>query len=111
MPDFSIVCECTTKATELDGTRHSDKSEWSEVKAPDNHVINKEKVTVDWIGRNGSENDVDIKYEDWEEIVADTGLEYPRKLLARCEARSPRGHASGRGWSKVRISGDFVKYK
>lgn len=108
---FSIASECTTKETGLDGVRHSCNSDWSTNTAPEDHVINRDTVKVEWLSDAGSSNDVDIEYDDWVEIVAGTGLKFPRTIKVSVSARGPRGHASGRGWSKVKVTGDYVKYR
>jgi hypothetical protein len=108
---FELRAECTTKETGWDGVRHSCQSGWDSVQAPENHVINRDTVTVTWESDAGSENDYDIVYDDWVEIIDGTGLKFPRTIRLRVSARGPKGHFGGRGWSKVRVNGNFVKYK
>ncbi len=108
-PDFTLTPECTTKATGLDGVRHNCTSEWSTVTAPENHVINRDSVKATWLSDNGSENRHDIKYDDWVTVIAD--LTFPQTMSVRVYALGPKGHGGGRGWSRVRITGTFTKYK
>lgn len=111
MASFELTCECTTKETGGDGVRHSCESNWDRNTAPENHVINKEKVNVEWLSQAGSENSYDMSWDDWVEIVPGTGLEFPRTVNVRVRARGPKGRFSGRGWSKIKVTGDYVKYK
>jgi hypothetical protein len=108
---FELVAECMTKETGGDGIRHDSWSEWEKVTAPENHVINNnpQKLHYEWLSAYGSENYHEEIFEDWVDVVP--GLQFPRTFKFRVYARGPKGHFSGRGWSKLKISGEFAKYK
>ena len=109
MAGFDIWSEITSDATEASGARHSAWSGWDKNTAPADHVINNNTVRVEWHGQNGSENSYDLVYEDSIEIVPIPGLKLPSTVKVRTYARSPKGHTSGRGWSKIKVVGDYVK--
>ncbi|MBM4433174.1 MAG: hypothetical protein FJ025_04165 [Chloroflexi bacterium] len=111
MAGFEIWAECTTKETGGDGVRHSCESGWDTNTAPDGHVINRDTVKVEWHSQAGSENDYDLVYDDWVEIVPGTNLKFPRTIKVRTSARGPKGLWAGRGWSKIKVIGEYVKYK
>ena len=111
MPDFSLKAECTTKETGIDGVRHGCTSDWDQITAPAGYVINRDTIKVNWSHQMGSENSYSIVYDDWVEILPGSGLKAPRTIKMRVRARGPKGPLSGRGQSKISISGDFAKYK
>lgn len=112
MAGFEIWSEITTESTDLDGARHSATSGWDTNTAPANHVINQNTVKVEWASQNGSENSYDLIYEGWVEIVPGTLLKFPTTIKVRTYARSPKGKFGvGRGWSKIKVTGEYVKYK
>lgn len=111
MASFEIWSEVTTEATGADGVRHSKHSGWDVNTAPPGHVINRDTVKVEWHSQNGSENSYDLVYDDWEVIVPGTDLKFPRTIKVRTYARSNKGFSSGRGWSKIRVTGEYVKYQ
>lgn len=112
MAGFEIVSEVTTRETDFDGTRHSDWSDWTSTTAPAGHVINQNEVKVEWLSDNGSENSHEIIYENLVEIIPGTGIKLPQTIKVRTYARSPKGMGwVGRGWSKIKVTGQFVKYK
>lgn len=108
---FEIISEVTTKATACSGERDSDWSGWSKNTAPDGHIINRDTVKVEWLSDAGSENTYEMTYDDWVEIISGTGIKFPRTINVRVFARSSKGHCAGRGWSKVKFTGVYVKYK
>jgi len=107
---LEIAAECTTKSTEPSGKRNSCRSEWSILRAPDGHVFVKDDLEIHWEGKNGSENEAFVEWDDEVEIIKGTGIEMPQTLRVAVRARSPKGHASGRGWSKVKFVVPYVKY-
>jgi hypothetical protein len=112
MAGFELVSEVTTKATDLDGARHSAWSDWSSTTAPDSHVINHNEVKVEWLSDNGSENTYQMVFDGWVEIVPGTGLKFPQTIKVQTYARSPKGmFGVGRGWTKIKFTGAFIKYK
>ncbi|MGB7412810.1 MAG: hypothetical protein WA902_01240 [Thermosynechococcaceae cyanobacterium] len=111
MAGFELSSEVTTKSTDFDGSRHPAWSEWSSAAAPDNHVINHNEVKVEWISDNGSENTYQMIFSDWVELIAGSGLKAPRTIKVQTYARSPKGSLAGRGWTKIKFTGKFVKYK
>jgi hypothetical protein len=112
MAGFEIVSEVTTRETDFDGTRHSDWSDWTSTTAPAGHVINQNEVKVEWLSDNGSENSHEIIYENLVEIIPGTGIKLPQTIKVRTYARSPKGKCwVGRGWSKIKVTGEFTKYK
>jgi hypothetical protein len=111
MAGFEIVSEVTTDSTDLDGTRHPAWSEWSSTTAPDDHVINHNDVKVEWLSDNGTDNTYQMIFDDWIELIAGTGLKAPRTIKIQTYARSRKGLLAGRGWTKIKFTGAFVKYK
>lgn len=119
--DFILKAECTTKATEPNGTRHSCTSQADLLNAPDGCVFNDRELETEdtdndgigwkWIGKNGSENDVYFKFSNPIEIIPGTGLTYPKTVEFWVHARSPKGHSSGRGWSRAIAGGQFIRYR
>jgi hypothetical protein len=110
MASFEIWSETTTEPTGIDGVRHDSWSGWDVNTAPNGHVINRDTVTVVWHSDAGSENTYELIYDDWVEILPGTELKFPRTIKIRTFARGPKGPAAGRGWSKIQVSGDYVKY-
>jgi hypothetical protein len=111
---FEIASEVTTEGTDLDGSRHTAWSEWTSTTAPTDFVINNSagQVKTEWISDNGSENDVEIVFADYVEVLPGTGVLLPQTIKVRTYARSPRGFGgAGRGWSKVKVTGSYVKYR
>jgi hypothetical protein len=111
MASFEIWSEIITKETGGDGVRDSAWSGWDVNKAPPDHVINRDTVKVEWHSQNGSENSYDLVYDGWVELVPGTNLKFPQTIKVRTFARSPKGHWTGRGWSKIKVTGDYVKYR
>lgn len=114
MAGFEIRSEATTAGTEWDGTRHSAWSGWDAVTAPVDHVINTSQgmIKVEWHSQSGSENNYEIIYADEVDITpTNVGIKLPRTIKVRTYARSPKGSSAGRGWSKIKVTGEFVKYR
>lgn len=110
MAGFEIWSEVTTKETGADGVRHSKWSGWDKNTAPKNHVIDDRKVKVEWQSDAGSENTYEMVFENYVEIVPGTELTFPQTIKVRSFARGPKGHLSGRGWSKIKVTGPYIKY-
>jgi len=110
MADFNIQSEITTDDTGANGVRDARFSDWETVIAPVNHVINRDTVSSVELSGNGDEHRAEIVYDEWVEIVPNTGLQFPRKISVRTYALGPSGHWAGRGWAKYAVSGNFVKY-
>jgi hypothetical protein len=109
---FEINSEVTTEPTGGDGVRDSQWSGWDVNTAPPDHVINDRSVKVQWLSDAGSENTYDLVYEDHESIVPGApDLKFPRTIKVRTFARGPKGNWSGRGWSKIKVTGDYIKYR
>jgi hypothetical protein len=112
MAGFEIVSEVSTRETDFDGTRHDAWSDWTSNTAPADHVINHNEVKIEWLSDNGSENRQEVIYENWVELVPGTGLKFPQSIKVQTYARSPSGKFwVGRGWSKVKVTGTYVKYR
>lgn len=112
MAGFEIVSEVSTRETDFDGTRHDAWSDWTSNTAPADHVIKQNEVKVEWLSDSGSENTHEIIYENFVELISGTGIKFPQTIKVRTYARSPKGIGwVGRGWSKVKVTGEYVKYK
>jgi len=107
----TIHTEVTTKGTEWNGKRHSATSDWTTFTAPAGYVIVEKEVQTAWKGRNGSENRVDVTFDDYVEIVPGTGIKQPRTVRIRSHARSPRHHHGARGWTKADVIVRQVKFQ
>ena len=107
-----ISVECTTKATGFDGVRHSCMSEPSVLTAPKGHVFVENSLEVKEISGAGSlrkEERCIEKLSDYVEIIPDTGIKQPTRLELKAKARGPKGHGSGRGWAKCRVTINLVR--
>ena len=111
MANFEIDSEIITKPTGADGVRDSAWSGWDSNTAPPDHVINRDTVRVEWLSQTGSENSYDLVYDDWVELVPGTNLKFPQTIKVRTYARGPKGYLTDRGWSKIKVTGDYVKYR
>jgi len=107
----SLASEVTTKGTNLNGTRESADSEWSKVTVPEGFVIVEKKTKVHELSAAGSEHDCEVKYEDYVEVIAGTGITQPRTILVKTHARSPKNEHGARGWMKVKVEYEAVRYK
>lgn len=94
-----VVVECVTDATGGSGRRHGCDTAWSVVRAPQGYFIKTSSHTLRAEG-NGSEHDCFFNFGDPVEILPGLGVTQPTSFSARAHARSPKGHFSGRGWSK-----------
>lgn len=108
---LEIAAECTTKETALDGKRYSCRSDWSTLKAPPGHVFIKDDLEVNWTSKSGSENSYAVQWDDEVEVIPGTGIELPTTMQVQVRARSPKGPASGRGWSKAKFVVPITKYR
>ncbi len=108
--EFDYRAECTTEATGGDGVRHSCRSEWSTHTVPSGYVYIENKLEKGTTSDAGSENYCEHEFSDLVEVVSGTGITQPRTLKVRAVARSPKGHFTGRGWSKCYFRGVYVKY-
>ena len=87
-------------------------SGWASFTAPPEHVIDDTTVEVEWQGRAGSENRYEIAFDEHLAIVPGVpGLIFPRIIKVRTYARCPEGHLDGRGWSKIKVMGDYMRYR
>ncbi len=107
----TIHTEVTTKGTEWNGKRHSATSDWTTFTVPAGHVIVQNEVKTVWKSRAGSENRVDIEFDDYVEIVPGTGIKQPRTIRVRSHARSPRHDRGARGWTKADVIFRQVKVR
>lgn len=109
MASFELWSEITTDATGANGVRHDARSGWDSTTAPPGWVIDDRSVRVEWHGQNGSENDYQMAFDDQTPIRPGSPLTFPRTIKVQTHARSPKGFSSGRGWSKIRVVGDFIQ--
>ncbi len=109
MASFNIVAHVDIDQTGGSGERNAASSAWSDVTAPDEHVINKDKVSISWTC-DCEEGRYETKWEDWVEVIPGSGIEQPRKLSIRVHGYSKSGRYSGGAWADLKASGDFVKY-
>lgn len=111
MAGFEIWSEITTKGTDWDGERHDAWSGWDTNTAPAGHVIKQNEVKVEWHSQSGSANTYEMIFSDHVEIIPGTGITLPRTIKVRTYARSPKGSSAGRGWSKIKVVGEYAKYQ
>ncbi|TBZ30951.1 hypothetical protein E0H47_31600 [Rhizobium leguminosarum bv. viciae] len=109
--DQVIAAECTTDATGVDGRRKACDSAWTVISAPDGYVFAKETLSGGEASANGSEHECRVKWGKQEEILPGSKIMQPTELSLQAHARSPKGHASGRGWEKCKYSVTMSKYK
>ena len=109
MASFNIVAHVDIDQTGASGERNAGSSAWSEVEAPDEHVINKDKVILSWT-TDCEEGKYDVMWENLVEIIPGSGIQQPRKLRIRVHGYSKSGRYSGGAWADLKASGDFVKY-
>lgn len=112
----SISSEVTTKGTEFDCSRHSRTSDWSEVTVPNGYVYNERTLRKNYISKSGSDNRIDHEWDNYVEIIPGTEIMMPRTLRVRTHARSPKCNYPGhnyqaRGWTKARVTAEYVKYQ
>ena len=69
-------------------------------------------MRVEYISASGSENTHELVYDNWIEIIPETKIKLPQIIKIRTYARSPSGIGwKGRGWTKIKVTGEFTKYK
>ncbi|MGG0774725.1 hypothetical protein ABE060_05465 [Bacillus rugosus] len=109
---WQLSSECTTRATEPDGTRHDcDSAQPSIIEAPDGWVYDHQHYE-EHISKNGTNNWVFLKFENFIRPFPDVPqIEYPTKITLSVHARSPGGHSTGRGWTKATYKGRMFSYK
>ena len=88
MAGFEIVSEISTRETDFDGARHAAWSDWTSNTAPADHVINHNDVTIGWLSAHGSENQPEVIYENWVELVPGTSLKFPQTIKVRTHVGS-----------------------
>lgn len=106
-----IRTEVVTKGTGYDGTRESETTDWTEFTAPSGYVIVEKEVKIEYSSKAGSENRVDVEYDNWVEVVPGTGIKQPTKIRVRSHARSPKHKRGARGWTKATVIVRMVKYQ
>ena len=79
--------------------------------APEGFVFIKDSIKIGCRSCNGSENRCDVQWADYVEIIPGTGIKLPRTVKTRAYARGPKGHFSGRGWSKYTVVVKYTKYQ
>lgn len=102
-----IVAECTTEGTDASGARHSCYSQVSPLTVPEGYVLAEKSLKGGFTGQNGSENDCRIGWADYVDVIP--GVTQPRTITLQAYARSPKGHSSGRGWTKCKYTVEMVK--
>jgi hypothetical protein len=107
----TISAQCTTDATGADGKRHACDSEVQKFTAPENHVFAVNTLKGGLTKSNGSEKSCSVGWDDLVEVIEGTDIKQPRTISLRAHARSPNGHASGRGWATCVYSAKLTKYK
>ena len=105
----SVSVECTTDATGLDGVRHDCNATPSVIRAPANFVFNQNTAKGGETSGNGDDHVCGLNFSDQIEVIPGTGITQPATTTAH--ARSPSGHASGRGWVNCTYTIELVKYK
>lgn len=102
----TVTAQCTTDSTGLDGRRAACDSQVQKVTAPDGYVLAKETAKGGLSSGNGSEQECRVRFTDNVEVIP--GLPQPRSIELQAHARSPKGHASGRGWAVCSYSVNMV---
>lgn len=107
----TVTSECTTDATGLDGVRHDCDSQPTIVTAPAGYVFIQNAVSGGETSGNGDEHACRTSWSEYVEVVQGTGITQPRTFSLQSHARSPSGHASGRGWSVCSYALLITQYK
>lgn len=113
----TITAGCTTDATGWNGVRHACDSAPSVVRAPAGFVFVKDGAMGPKgppggkESANGSEHSCNFAWSDYVEVIAGTGIMQPQTFTLNAHARSPHGHASGRGWVKCRYDVTMTRYQ
>jgi hypothetical protein len=109
---FEITSEVIAEPTDGDGAQGSAWSTWGTFTAPPEHVIDDTTVEVEWQGRAGSENRYEIAFDEYLAIVPGVpGLTFSRIIRVRTYARCPEGPLADRGWSRIKVTGDYMRYR
>lgn len=103
--------ECTSAGTAHTGERKSCSSGWSIVTLPAGYVFIKDRVEKTCRSCAGSENDINVEFDNFVEVIPGTGIEQPRTMRASVHARSPRSCGGCRGWTKATVKCKYVKYQ
>ncbi|MHC1790271.1 hypothetical protein [Solidesulfovibrio sp.] len=110
-----FAVECTTKGTNLDQSRESCRSDWTVVTLPDNFVFEEKTFREGIYSASGSDNDVLRQFTDFIEIIAGTGLLFPRTVKVACRATSPESrfgeNIGSRGWTKAHPTVEYFAYR
>jgi hypothetical protein len=106
-----IAAECTTKGTNLNGTRESCDSEITRITAPENHVFSEKTLQGGETAGRGSEHECRLGWENYVEVVPGSEIYQPRTMTLQAHARSPRHHIGSRGLAKCRYTVKVTKYK
>lgn len=107
----TIAAQCTTDGTGADGVRHGCTSKTTELKAPEGFVFVERSLQGGKDSANGSEHSCHLDWSEYVEVVPGTGIEQPRIVTLYGKARSPKGHASGRGWVGCTYTVKLQKFK
>jgi hypothetical protein len=99
---------CRTTPTSTDRVRHSCSD--SEVHTlPEGYVFVENEVRKDWHSRIGSENSVNVVFEDRVEIIPGTGIMMARTMRVEGHARSGKDPGE-RGHTDCTVTCRFVGY-
>lgn len=103
-----VVCECRTTPTDYSGRKSCSDGEVHTL--PAGHVFVENEKIEEWHSAIGSENSVNVSFEDRVEVVPGTGIRMARTMRVTCHARSGHGYGE-RGHTYVVVRCRFVKYK
>ncbi len=106
-----VTSECTTKATGGDGVRHGCVAKPSSVNAPADYVFAEKSLIGGKKSGAGSQHECIYSWDNYVEVIPDTGIKQPTKFTLYSKARSPKGHFKGRGWVECEYKFQLVKYK
>jgi len=100
----TACAECETGEQGTGGRRGCDSS-WSVFTVPDGYVFSKDTRQDSWEIETGSENDVNVVWEDYVDVIP--GLQAPRTMKVSVHARS--NGIGTQGHSKCCVSAVYVK--
>lgn len=109
----ALAAECTTDGTEWNGARNDCRSARSSCEtAPEGHVVVEKSIQATCTSCNGSENSCDVSFDDYVEVIKDSGIKQPRTVCLSAFAKSPGGmnNANARGWAKCVANGNLTTY-
>jgi hypothetical protein len=106
----TISAECTTRGTDLDGSRNSCNSAWTTFTLPNGHAFLEQTIAKHCNSCNGSSNRIDHEWADFVTIIPGTSFRAPRTLRVKVHARSP-GCRGCRGWTKATVTAEYMKYQ